>query len=65
VRAHPLRAQALEGRAPVIAQPNAGHPKRVGHRNIYMATDEYFLVYAKRSPNPPPPLLASEPGAGR
>lgn len=28
--------------------PNAGHPKRVGHRNIYMATEEYMLVYAKR-----------------
>ena len=33
---------------PVICQPNAGHPKRVGSRNIYMATEEYFLVYAKR-----------------
>ncbi|EKX53845.1 hypothetical protein GUITHDRAFT_100810 [Guillardia theta CCMP2712] len=32
----------------VLACPNAGHPKRVGHRNIYMATEEYFLVYAKR-----------------
>ena len=43
--------KALSGaglKVPVIALPNAGHPKRVGQRNIYMATEEYFLVYAKR-----------------
>mmetsp|Transcript_3846 Transcript_3846/g.11456 ORF Transcript_3846/g.11456 Transcript_3846/m.11456 type:complete len:668 (+) Transcript_3846:95-2098(+) len=37
-----------EKAAPVLAMPNAGHPKRVGGREIYMATSEYFLVYAKR-----------------
>jgi len=40
--------RAVGASVPVIALPNAGHPKRVGHRNIYMATEEYFLVYAKR-----------------
>lgn len=39
---------ARENVAPVIAMPNAGHPKRVGAREIYMATPEYFQVYAKR-----------------
>lgn len=33
---------------PVIAQPNAGLPHRVEGRFAYMATPEYFLVYARR-----------------
>jgi methionine synthase / methylenetetrahydrofolate reductase(NADPH) len=34
--------------APVIAQPNAGYPRRVDERLVYMATPEYFGVYARR-----------------
>lgn len=34
--------------APVIAQPNAGYPRKVDERLIYMATPEYFGEYAKR-----------------
>jgi methionine synthase I (cobalamin-dependent) len=33
---------------PVVAKPNAGLPHRVEGRFAYMATPEYFLVYAKR-----------------
>ena len=35
--------RAVGSALPVVALPNAGHPKRVGQRNIYMATEEYFL----------------------
>ncbi|MFU8806061.1 MAG: bifunctional homocysteine S-methyltransferase/methylenetetrahydrofolate reductase, partial [Bradymonadaceae bacterium] len=34
--------------APVVAQPNAGYPRRVDERLVYMATPEYFGVYARR-----------------
>ncbi|MFP4600981.1 MAG: bifunctional homocysteine S-methyltransferase/methylenetetrahydrofolate reductase [Persicimonas sp.] len=33
---------------PVIAQPNAGYPRKVEERLVYMATPEYFGVYARR-----------------
>ncbi len=33
---------------PVIAQPNAGLPQRVEGRFAYMATPEYFQLYARR-----------------
>ncbi|QQR91982.1 MAG: bifunctional homocysteine S-methyltransferase/methylenetetrahydrofolate reductase [Myxococcales bacterium] len=33
---------------PVVAQPNAGLPRRVEGRFAYMATPEYFLLYARR-----------------
>jgi methionine synthase I (cobalamin-dependent)/5,10-methylenetetrahydrofolate reductase len=33
---------------PVVAQPNAGLPRRVEGRFAYMATPDYFLVYARR-----------------
>lgn len=33
---------------PIIAQPNAGYPRKVDERLIYMATPEYFAVYARR-----------------
>lgn len=33
---------------PIIAQPNAGYPRKVDERLIYMATPEYFGVYARR-----------------
>ena len=31
---------------PLMMSPNAGYPKRVGERYLYMATPEYFAVYA-------------------
>ncbi len=33
---------------PVSAQPNAGYPRKQDDRLIYMATPEYFGVYARR-----------------
>jgi homocysteine S-methyltransferase len=33
---------------PVIAAPNAGLPRRVDERMVYVSTPEYFGVYAKR-----------------
>ena len=33
---------------PVSAQPNAGIPRRLDERTIYMSTPEYFGVFAKR-----------------
>ena len=33
---------------PVLAQPNAGHPRRLEGRVLYMATPEYLGEYAKR-----------------
>lgn len=38
----------LDVGVPVVAQPNAGLPRRVEGRLAYMATAEYFLVYARR-----------------
>lgn len=41
--------EEMVGRAPYIAAlPNAGYPKIVEGRTIYMATPEYFGVYARR-----------------
>jgi homocysteine S-methyltransferase len=40
--------QMLGHGAPVIAQPNAGYPRKVDERLVYMATPEYFGVYARR-----------------
>jgi methionine synthase I (cobalamin-dependent) len=33
---------------PLVAMPNAGMPRRLDGRMVYMATPEYFGVYAKR-----------------
>jgi homocysteine S-methyltransferase len=33
---------------PVIAAPNAGQPRRVDERMVYVSTPEYFGVYARR-----------------
>jgi len=33
---------------PISAQPNAGLPRDVGHRKIYMASPEYMAEYARR-----------------
>ena len=38
----------LSGGAPVSAQPNAGRPRRLDERTMYMTTPEYFGVYARR-----------------
>ncbi|HJL16190.1 MAG TPA: bifunctional homocysteine S-methyltransferase/methylenetetrahydrofolate reductase [Sandaracinaceae bacterium LLY-WYZ-13_1] len=38
----------LDAGLPVVAQPNAGLPRRVEGRFAYMATPEYFLIYARR-----------------
>ncbi|MGH7561786.1 MAG: bifunctional homocysteine S-methyltransferase/methylenetetrahydrofolate reductase, partial [Gemmatimonadales bacterium] len=35
-------------RTPVSAQPNAGLPREVGDRKIYMASPEYMATYARR-----------------
>ncbi|NOZ00759.1 MAG: bifunctional homocysteine S-methyltransferase/methylenetetrahydrofolate reductase [Deltaproteobacteria bacterium] len=40
--------QMLNAGLPVLAQPNAGHPRLVEGRVIYMTTPEYFGEYAKR-----------------
>lgn len=41
--------ESMVGHAPYIAAlPNAGYPKMVDGRTIYMATPEYFGVYARR-----------------
>ncbi len=33
---------------PVLASPNAGLPRRVDERTVYVSTPEYFGVYARR-----------------
>ena len=39
---------AKHAELPVSAQPNAGYPKEVGDRKIYLASPEYVATYAKR-----------------
>jgi methionine synthase / methylenetetrahydrofolate reductase (NADH) len=42
-------AREMVGRGrPVSAQPNAGRPRRLDERTMYMTTPEYFGVYARR-----------------
>lgn len=43
-----MAIRMLEVGVPVVAQPNAGLPRRVEGRLAYMATPDYFLVYARR-----------------
>jgi len=43
-----MAVRLLDADLPVVAQPNAGLPRRVEGRFAYMATPEYFLVYARR-----------------
>lgn len=47
-RVHECAPLMLNAGLPVLAQPNAGHPRRVEGRVIYMTTPEYFGEYAKR-----------------
>jgi homocysteine S-methyltransferase len=41
-------AQMVGCGAPVSAQPNAGYPRKVDERLIYMSNPDYFAVYARR-----------------
>ena len=42
-------ASRMVGRgAPVSVQPNAGYPRKVDERLLYMVTPEYFAEYARR-----------------
>lgn len=43
-----MAVKMLDAGLPVIARPNAGLPRRVEGRFAYMATPEYFLLYARR-----------------
>jgi len=43
-----MATRMLEVGLPVVAQPNAGLPRRLDGRFAYMATPEYFQVYARR-----------------
>ncbi len=43
-----MATRMLEVGLPVVAVPNAGLPRRVEGRFAYMATPDYFLVYARR-----------------
>jgi methionine synthase I (cobalamin-dependent) len=38
----------LHAGLPVLASPNAGLPRRVDERTVYVSTPEYFGVYARR-----------------
>ena len=37
--------------APVIVQPNAGRPRQIDGRTMYMCTPEYFTTYSQRYAN--------------
>jgi len=43
-----LERMAKVTKKPLAAQPNAGMPRNVGGRNIYLASPEYFGSYARR-----------------
>jgi homocysteine S-methyltransferase len=43
-----MATRMLDAGLPVVAQPNAGLPHRVEGRFAYMATPEYFQLYARR-----------------
>jgi len=43
-----MATRMLDAGLPVVALPNAGLPRRVEGRLAYLATPEYFLLYAKR-----------------
>ena len=43
-----MATRMLEPGLPLVAQPNAGLPRRVEGRFAYMATPEYFQLYARR-----------------
>lgn len=41
-------SKMVGNQVPIIAQPNAGYPRRVAERLVYMATPEYVGVFARR-----------------
>ncbi|MEZ6197261.1 MAG: bifunctional homocysteine S-methyltransferase/methylenetetrahydrofolate reductase [Planctomycetota bacterium] len=43
-----IAAAMVDHGLPVSAQPNAGLPRRLDERTIYMSTPEYFGVFARR-----------------
>ncbi len=43
-----MATRMLAPGVPVVAQPNAGLPRRVEGRFAYMASPEYFQIYARR-----------------
>lgn len=43
-----MATRMLDAGLPVVAEPNAGLPHRIEGRFAYMATPEYFLIYARR-----------------
>jgi homocysteine S-methyltransferase len=43
-----MASRMLSAGVPVVAQPNAGLPQRVEGRFAYMATPDYFQLYARR-----------------
>ena len=43
-----LERMAQSTRVPLAAQPNAGIPRAVEGRNLYLSSPEYFAEYAKR-----------------
>ena len=43
-----IAREMLAAGGPVSIQPNAGRPRRLDERTIYMTTPEYFGVYARR-----------------
>lgn len=45
---HDVAAAMVATGIPVSAMPNAGRPRRLDQRTLYMATAEYFGVYARR-----------------
>ena len=45
---HDVATEMVKSGLPVSAQPNAGSPRRLDERTLYMATAEYFGVYARR-----------------
>ncbi|MAB91357.1 MAG: bifunctional homocysteine S-methyltransferase/methylenetetrahydrofolate reductase [Planctomycetota bacterium] len=45
---HDVAAEMVKAGHPVSAMPNAGRPRRLDQRTLYMATAEYFGVFAKR-----------------
>ena len=45
---HDVAAEMVKSGHPVSAMPNAGRPRRLDQRTLYMATAEYFGVFAKR-----------------
>ncbi|MCB9729684.1 MAG: bifunctional homocysteine S-methyltransferase/methylenetetrahydrofolate reductase [Deltaproteobacteria bacterium] len=44
-----LSAMGRVVRVPLVGQPNAGQPRSVGGRNLYLASPDYLLAWARRA----------------